>query len=80
MSDSRACQDLHTLSVDIGCALVDLKAKWEPVLENASGDPKIKELDEKYMRQLKLKSLKLLKSLIELEEALDDPCMRKVVF
>lgn len=80
MSDSRASQELHTLCVDVGCALADLKAKWEPILADAPNDPKLKELDERYMRPLKLDGLKLLKSLIELEEALNNPCMRKVVF
>ena len=79
MSDSRVCQELHILCVDAGCALADLRAKGEPILADAPSDPKIKDFDERYMRPLKLDGLKLLKSLVELEEALSDPCMRKVV-
>lgn len=79
MSDSRACQELHILCVDAGCALADLRAKWEPILADAPSDPKIKEYDERYMRPLKLDGLKLLKSLVELEESLNDPVMCKVV-
>lgn len=79
MSDSRASQELHFLFVDAVCALADLRAKWEPILADAPNDPKIKEFDERYMRPLKLDGLKLLKSLAELEKALNDPCM-KVVF
>lgn len=80
MCESRASQELHILCVNADCALADLRAKWEPILADAPNDPKIKEFDERYMRQLKLDGLKLLKSLVELEEALNDPCMCKVVF
>ena len=80
MCESRASQELHILCVNAGCALADLRAKWEPILADAPNDPKIKEFDERYMRPLKLDGLKLLKSLVELEEALNDPCMCKVVF
>lgn len=80
MCESRASQELHILCVDAGCALADLRAKWEPILADAPNDPKIKEFDERYMRPLKLDGLKLLKSLVELEKALNDPCLCKVVF
>lgn len=80
MCESRASQELHILCVDAGCALADLRDKWEPILADAPNDPKIKEFDERYMRPLKLDGLKLLKSLVELEEALNDPCLCKVVF
>ncbi len=79
MSDSYACEELQSLCAEMGYALVSLRSKWEPLLADAPDDPKIQEIDEKCMRPLKIDCLQLIRSLLNLANALNDPLMSKVV-
>ena len=72
MNDIQACQELHSSYENIALSLVSLRNKWESLLEGASDDPKLLEFDQKYMSNLKIDGIELLKAFLELEKSLYD--------